>query len=204
MNCRLSLSAISCPHANSTLSHPKPSRRRWMHRITRSGEKGTESTSHFYHLLLPEHGAVISWAETAETQCWASPVQGLTEHSTWQGTTQILQNQHQVTLLFGSASIRKHYITLWVSLSHYFCTRIQKTSLTICCSEKRFTGKYQWHRIQSCQSVKLSLRCHAEMFSVFTLPLSVFSTSLMKFLLFMRKKKLQCPSQNNVLICFEK
>lgn len=35
-----------------TLSHPKPSRKRGMHRISRNGEKGTESTSHFYHLPI--------------------------------------------------------------------------------------------------------------------------------------------------------
>lgn len=55
------------------------------------------------------------------------------------------------------------YITLWVSLSHYFCTRSQKTMLTMCCSEKWFTGRQQWHRTQSCQSVNPSLRCQAEM-----------------------------------------
>lgn len=68
----LPLSAISCPHVSSTLSHAKPSvkkkkKKRGMPRISRSWEKGTESSSHFYFSPQPEHEAMISWASTVNT-----------------------------------------------------------------------------------------------------------------------------------------
>lgn len=140
MNCRLSLFAISCPHVSSILSQPKPLIKRGTHRISRSGEKETESTSQFYHLPIARAWSCdllgrdsrdtmgLHFAEHHQSGASQSTAPGWAPHN-------YSESAPSNTCLW-FCSVRNHCITLWVSLSHYFCTRSQKTLLTICCSEK--------------------------------------------------------------------
>lgn len=130
------LSAINCPNVSSTLSHPKPSKKKKRKKKDTQDQQKWGKEDRMYFPLVPSPmfscQNMEPWPLKQREQrhneaslCWAAPVQGLTEHSIWLGTTKILQNQHQVTL-FGSASFMNHYITLWVSLSHYFIIIVKR------------------------------------------------------------------------------
>lgn len=103
------------------------------------GEKGTESTSHFYHLPIAR-----AWQPWTAGQRHSRDTMGLhfAEQRHWAGhKTSITESAPSNWFFFASAFIKNHYIILSVHFSHYFCANRQMTMLIICCSEKLFTGR---------------------------------------------------------------